>query len=50
LRAAVEIVALAAACLAPARATTVRRALENARRLLYYGGVPAFLNRGFLSS
>ena len=50
LRAVAETIALAAACIAPARAATTRRAVEIAYRILYYGGVPALLIRFFLSS
>jgi apolipoprotein N-acyltransferase len=50
LRAVAETVMLAAAWGAPSRAARVRRAVEIADRILYYGGVPVFLIRLFLSS
>jgi apolipoprotein N-acyltransferase len=50
LRAGAETIALAAAYVAPSRQGTVRRVVEIVSRILYYGGVPAFLIRLFLSS
>ena len=43
-----EGVALAAAWVAPARAARVRRAVEMAHRVVYYGGVPALVIVRFL--
>ena len=43
-----EAVALATAWVAPSRAARVRRAVEVADRVLYYGGVPVFLILRFL--
>jgi apolipoprotein N-acyltransferase len=50
LRVVAEAVALPATYLAPARAERVRRVVEVANRVFYYGGVPALLLRHFLSS
>jgi len=44
-----EGVALVAAHVAPSRAARVRRAVENACRVLYYAGVPILLGIRFLS-
>ena len=48
LRAVAETIALTVACVAPSRAVIVRRAVEIADRILYYGGVPVVLIRFFL--
>jgi apolipoprotein N-acyltransferase len=50
LRAVAESMVLATACVAPSSTATMRRAVEIALRILYYGGVPALLIRLFLSS
>jgi len=50
LRAVAETMVFAAAYVAPSRVAAVRRAVETADRILYYGGVPALLIRLFLSS
>lgn len=50
LRAVVEVAALAGAWLVPARAAGVRRVAELIGRILYYGGVPLFLIRFFIST
>jgi apolipoprotein N-acyltransferase len=50
LRAVAEAIALPAAWLSPARARSVRRAVEIAARVLYYGAVPAVLIRLYVLS
>ena len=49
LRAVAEALALATTAVAPARAAGVRRAVEIAGRVLYFGGVPALLALRFLA-
>jgi len=42
-RAVVEVLAMIAAVLAPARALTARRFLERAQRVVYYVGIPSWI-------